>query len=149
MKVAMKITLALIVLALLLVSTAVSDDLIIGAPVGSPVTMTGAAIRLVPSPNTALPLICASILIQVQPGTVNVIYVLNAAPSITMAYNGAGTTTVATLGPGTSTQPGQSLTYPSSDSSATQSGGVDMRYFGLYGTNAMTDTATATCAVKQ
>jgi len=139
---------ALLTIALLLavrVSTS-ADDLIIGAPVGNPITMTGSAIRLVPNPNTARPILCHQIQIQVQPGGNGLVYVLNAAPNVTMAYNGAATTTVDSLGPGTSTQPGQQWVYPSSPM---QGANVDMRYIGVYGTGTGPDTVLATCSLTQ
>lgn len=132
-----------------LVSTK-ADDLVFPAPVGAPsgvVTMTGSAIRLVPNPNVSLPILCSSIFIQSQPGSTAVIYVLNAAPSITMTLGGNGTTTVAALGPGTSTQPGQSFTFPSNGIGSTQSGYSDLRYWGLAGTSS--DTALAVCTLRQ
>lgn len=135
--------LAVLALALMLRG----DDLIVGAPAGNTITMTGSAIRLVPNPSTANPLKCASIFIQSQPGSTAPIYVLNAAPNITASLNGAGTTTVATLGPGTSTQPGQSFTFPSNGESGTQTGGTDLRYWAVYGT--ASDTAIAICTIKQ
>ena len=131
----------------LLVAAIKADDLIVGAPVGSPVTMTGSAIRLVPNPKTAAPFLCNSIFIQSQIATSNPVYVLNAAPSITMSLNGVGTTTVAVLGPGTSTQPGQSFSYPSNGMGSTQSGYSDLRYWGLSGT--ASDTVIAVCSPRQ
>jgi hypothetical protein len=110
-------------------------------------TMTGSAIRLVPSPSTAPPFQCNSMLIQAQPGNTNLVYILNAPPNVTMAYNGAGTTTVATLGVGTTTTPGNSFTFPSNGSGTTQSGGFDLRNWGIYGTSP--DTVTATCDARQ
>lgn len=133
--------------ALISICAVRADDLIIGAPVGSPITMTGSAIRLVPNPDTAAPVMCSSIFIQPQPGSTSIVYVLNAAPNFTMARGSAGTTVSAALGPGTATQPGTPYTYPSNGESATQTGGVDMRYFGLVGTGP--DTVVATCAIRQ
>jgi hypothetical protein len=140
---------ALLTIAMLLairVSTS-ADDLIVDAPAGNPITMTGSAIRLVPNPNTAPPMLCSSILIQSQPGSTNPIYVLNAAPNVTMSKGGAGTSLVATLGPGTSTQPGQSITYPSNGAGAVQGSYADLRYWGVSGT--ASDTVTAVCAIRQ
>ena len=132
-----------------LVSTK-ADDLVFPAPVGAPsgiVTMTGSAIRLVPTPNTSLPMLCSSVFIQSQPGSTNPIYILNAAPGITMAKDSGGTTTVATLGPGTSTQPGQAFTFPSNGTGSVQGGYTDLRYWGVSGT--ASDTVLANCTIRQ
>lgn len=126
-----------------------ADDLIIGAPAGNEITMTGSAIRLVPTPNMSSPVLCSSINLQMEPNSNAVVYVLNAAPGITMSYHGAGTTVVNVLGPGTSTQPGQQWTYPSASTPSTQGGNVDMRYFGLYGVGTGPDVVIATCALRQ
>ncbi len=109
--------------------------------------MTGSAIRLVPNASQARPIMCASILLQELAGSTAVVYVLNAAPNFTMAMGSAGTTTVGQLGAGTATAPGNSWTWPSNNPSATQSGGVDMRYIGVVGT--ASDTVLAVCTLKQ
>lgn len=134
-------------IALLMAALVVNgSDLWIGAPAGNIITMTGSAIRFVPNPSTAAPIQCASILVQQLAGSSNLMYVLNAAPNVTMALNGAGTTTVAQLGGATATTPGNSVTIPSNNPSASASGYIDMRYFGIYGT--ASDTALVTCQVK-
>ncbi len=103
------------------------------APAGNPVVMTGSAIRFVTNPSTAAPFKCNSMMVEPLAGNTAVIYILNAAPNITMSLNGAGTTTVAQLG-FNSTQPSPSMTFPSNGSSTTQAGGFDMRYWGAVGT---------------
>jgi len=139
--------LSIIAALVLLTVMKAAPDPQIGAPVGNPVTMTGSAIRLVPNPNVSAPIMCASILIEPLAGGSNVVYVLNAPPSITMTYNTAGTTTVAQLAAATMTAPGQAFTYPSNGTDATQQGGTDLRYWGLMGS--ASDQVLATCALKQ
>jgi hypothetical protein len=107
---------------------------------------TSTAIRLVPNPSTKAPINCDSIFFQAAPGNAAVVYILNASPAITMAYQGAGTTTVGYLGiQSASTTTGAALTYPSNGSSVTQKGGADMRYWGVIGTTG--DSVYVSCAL--
>ena len=145
----MKRAILLLALALATVTRSYTDPQI-PAPASDGtgrITMTGSAIRLVPNPKTANPLLCSSFLIQSLANNSNLIYVLNAPVGITMTYNTAGTTTVAQIGIGTSTAPGNSFNFPSNNPAGNDSGGTDLRLWGVYGT--ASDVVLATCAVRQ
>lgn len=102
---------------------------------------TGTAVRLVPNRTLA-----NSILIQVQPGSTNPVYVLWADTGITCNVNTAGQL-VATLGPGTASQPGSSFTFPSNGTATTQAGGFDIASYCVQGTSS--DTVVATWDQRQ
>lgn len=118
----------------------------IPVPAGSPLTMTGSAIRFVPNPNTANPIMCNSLLVQSIAGNAGVVYILNADPSVTMTKDAAGTTTVAQLSIGTSSQPGSSFTFPSNGTATSAASGFDLRRWGAVGTNA--DVILASCDLR-
>lgn len=118
-----------------------------GAPSGVIALTTNSAIRLVPNPNTVQPFMCSSIFIQSVAGNSALVYVLNADPSITAVKDMDGTTTVAQLGIGSATSPGQSFTFPSNNSTTTQSGGSDLRYWLVQGSTG--DSVLATCDLRR
>lgn len=144
----MKRIISVLAVLVLLASTATPEpQLPAPASTNGKITIASSAVRLVPSPTTAPPVMCSSILIQAAAGNTGIIYVLNAPVNITMTFNTAGTTTVAQLGVGTATSPGGSFTFPSNGSTTTQSGGADMRLWGISGTSG--DVAYASCDVRQ
>jgi hypothetical protein len=118
-----------------------------GTPSGIIALTTGTPVRLVPMPNTARPMKCASMMVQSVAGNTAVVYVLNAPPDRTMVYGQAGTTTVAQLGIGTATVPGNSFTFPSNSTTTAASSGFDLRYWGVTGTTG--DSVIATCDLLQ
>lgn len=74
----------------------------------------------------------SSLFIQVPPGNTSFIYVLYADEGTTCS---AATTSqiAAYLGPGSSTQPGQSYSFPSNGSGTTQAGGFNAQRFCVEG----------------